>query len=136
MLCLSIGMFFFACSGDDDDDNAAIGTWTYVDDDSRYGEEFTLVFKSGGKGTWKSVVREGSYGTYNESGTFTYKMEGKKKGVITVKEDRDDSYSYYSYYSYSSYNDYDVYYFEIEGKKMYLYEDGYGDDLEMVLTKK
>lgn len=116
---------FIAC-GDDDDDNSGssssvVGTWSGQD-----GRHYlTLTFKSGGSGTWTSRYNDSYSGTETERGNFTYVMEGKSKGIITVKEN--DSYSgYHTEYIY----------FEIEGKKMFLYEHGYGDDLEWELTKE
>lgn len=118
---LSIG--FGACSSDDDNDSSSgvVGTWSGQD-----GKDYlTLTFKSGGSGTWTSRYYDSYSGMETDNGSFTYKMDGKSKGMITIKE----------YDSYSGYNTEHIY-FEIEGKKMYLYEDGYGDDLEWVLTKQ
>ena len=52
-------------------------------------------------------------------------MRWKVNQKVTIRDSYD---SYSGYYT-------DYIYFEIEGKKMYLYEDGYGDYLEWVLTK-
>lgn len=114
---------FIAC-GDDDDDpvsGGVVGTWSGQD-----GKDYlTLTFKSGGSGTWTSRYNDYYSGMETERGSFTYEMEGKSKGVITVRY-------YDSYYGYEN----EHIYFEIEGKKMYLYEDYYGEDLEWVLTKE
>lgn len=115
---------FIACDDDDDDSGSSsgvVGTWSGQD-----GRDYlTLTFKSGGSGTWTGRYDDSYSGMETERGNFTYVMEGKSKGVITVR----------LYDSYSGYGTEHLY-FEIEGKKMYLYEDPYGDDLEWVLTKE
>lgn len=118
---LSIG--FVACSSDDDDDssNGVVGTWS-----GQEGREYiTLTFNSNGSGNWSSRYYDSYSGMETEKGSFTYKMDGQSKGVITIKE-------------YDSYSGYDTehMYFEINGKKMYLYEKGYGDALAFVLSKE
>ena len=115
---------FVAC-GDDDDDSGSgsgvVGTWSGQD-----GRDYlTLTFKCGGTGTWTGRYFDSYSGTETQRGSFSYEMEGKSKGIITVRY-------YDSYYGYET----EHMYFEIEGKKMYLYEDYYGDDLELVLTKE
>lgn len=112
---------FVACSDDDDDDSSVVGTWSGSDD----GDYLTFTFKKDGTGTWTSRYYDSYSGTETERGSFSYEMEGKSKGIITVRY-------YDSYYGYET----EHIYFEIEGKKMYLYEDYYGDDLEWVLTKE
>lgn len=132
MMVALLSVTFVACSDDDDDDDSSsgssvVGTWSGSWSYSDESETITLTFKSNGTGTYVDVYKD-SYGTEKETGTFTYKMEGQSKGIITLK--------YYDSYSYSGYVT-DYLYFEIKGKKMYLYEDGYDDeDMGMVLTKQ
>ena len=123
MMVLALGASFVACgSDDDDDDDGLLGTWVGKDGSIT----LTLKIERGGTGSWTTYGVESYSGhTSKKTGTFTYKMEGKSKGIVTVKY-------YDSYYGYET----DIFYFVIEGKKMYVYEDGYGDDLEFVLTKK
>ena len=116
---------FTACSDNDDDTGSGsgvVGTWSGQSGGKRY---LTLSFKSGGSGTYTSRYNDSYSGTETDRGNFTYEMEGESKGVITVREY--DSYS--GYYT-------DYIYFEIEGKKMYLYDEYWGGYLEMVLTKE
>ena len=128
MMVAMLSASFMACGDDDDDDDdngssssSVVGTWSGKD-----GSDYlSLTFKSGGNGTWTSRYYDSYSGTETERGSFTYEMEGKSKGVITVEE-------YDSYYGYET----EYVYFEIEGKKMYLYENYYGDDLGWVLTKE
>lgn len=114
---------FVACSDDDDDSSSSgvVGTWSGSDD----GDYLTLTFKKDGSGTWTSRFYDSYSGKETERGSFSYEMEGKSKGVITVR-------FYDSYYGYET----EHIYFEIEGKKMFLYEDYYGEDLEWILTKE
>lgn len=125
MMVAVLSAGFVACSDDDDDDSSSgsgvVGTWSGSDD----GDYLTLTFKKDGTGTWTSRYYDSYSGTETERGSFSYEMEGKSKGIITVRY-------YDSYYGYET----EHIYFEIEGKKMYLYEDYYGDDLEWVLTKE
>lgn len=101
--------------------NSVVGTWSGKD--GRH--QLSITFKSGGTGTYVSNYYDSYSGTETETGTFTYTMEGSSKGMIIVKV-RD---------SYSG-SGTDIFYFVIEGNMMFLYEDGYGDDLEWVLTKQ
>lgn len=99
-----------------------VGTWS-----GRDGREtLTLTFKNGGSGSWISQYKDSYSGTETSRGSFTYKMEGNKRGIITLSDHYD---------SYSGYHT-EYLYFEIEGNTMYLYEHYYGDDLEWTLTKQ
>lgn len=118
-----ISAAFVAC-GDDDDDNGSasgvVGSWS-----GRDGREYlTLTFKSGGSGVWTERYNDSYSGMETHVTDFTYVMEGKSKGIITIEE-------YDSYYG----TDTEHYFFVIEGKTMKLYEDDYGVDLEWELTK-
>lgn len=124
MMVIAISASFVACGDDDDDDDSGsgvVGTWSGRDGN----ESLTLTFKSGGSGTYVAKYNDYYSGTETERGNFTYEMEGKKKGIINVR-------LYDSYYGY----EYETFYFMIEGKTMYIYEDDYEDDLEWVLTKQ
>ena len=122
---LSVG--FVSCGDDDDDESnfsgsGVVGTWSGSDDD---GEYLTVTFKKDGTGTWISRYYDSYSGSETKKGSFSYEMEGNSKGVITVK-------NYDSYYGYEVEHTF----FEIEGKRMYLYDDYYGEDLECILTKE
>ncbi len=121
MMVLALGASFVACGDDDDDDDGVVGTWSGKDGN----HYITLTFKSGGSGTWVDKYNDPYSGTDTDKGSFSYKMEGKSKGIINVR-------LYDSYYGYEN----ETFYFMIEGKKMYVYEDDYEDDLEFVLTKQ
>ena len=121
---LSVG--FAACGDDDDDDDggaaSVVGTWSGRDG----GDQITLTFRKDGTGTYIEVYEDSYYDERSrDAGTFTYTMEGSSKGIIVVQH-------YDSYYGQET----DILYFVIEGKTMTLYEDGYYDDLEFVLTKQ
>lgn len=115
-----------ACDSDDDDSGSSstgvVGTWSGTIDGD---EKLTLTFKKDGTGTWTSRYYDSYSGMETERGSFEYEMEGKSKGIIYVKY-------YDSYYGY----DYDYLYFEIEGKRMLLFEDYYDDDYLGSLTKE
>ena len=98
-----------------------VGTWSVREGD----EQLSLTFKSDGTGVGVSKRYSSYSGTETESGSFTWKMEGDSKGIIIIRETN----------SYSGYSTYTMY-FEIVGSKMYLYNDGYGEDLEWILTKQ
>ena len=117
---------FSACNDDDDNGSSGgvVGTWSGLEIGGR--DYLTLTFKSSGSGTW-TYRDHSSSGYETERGSFTYEMEGKSKGIISIRAY--DSYSHSGYYT-------DYMYFEIEGKKMYLYDDYYGEDLEYILTKE
>lgn len=118
---------FVTCSDNDDDDNdKAIGTWFGNDDDNN---NITFIFKSNGTGTW-TMRTHSSTEIFN--GTFSYEMGGHSKGTIVLKYD----YSYNNSSASIEKKFVEVFYFVIEGKSMYFYDDDYGDNLEMVLTKQ
>lgn len=97
-------------------------TWTYKEG----GNQLTLSFKKDGTGTWTEKYYDSYYGTETDRGTFTWEMEGKTEGSIYIKNG--DSYS--GYYT-------TTLFFEIEGKKMYLYELYENDkDFMCELTKQ
>lgn len=123
MMVAVMSASFIACSDDDDDSSGSgvVGTWS-----GQEGKHYlTLTFKKDGSGTWTSRYNDSYSGYETERGTFSYEMEGKSKGIITVRD----------YDSYSGYHTENIF-FEIEGKKMYLFEDYYGEDLEWILTKE
>ena len=66
----------------------------------------------------------GIYGI--QQGTFTYMMQGADRGIIVSK-----SPSSYYYSGEST----ETNYFIFQGNVMYIYDDGYNDDLEFVLTR-
>lgn len=125
LLMVSALSFVVSSCGDDDDDSGygsgVVGTWSANDD----GEYLTLTFKKDGTGTWTERYYDYDSGKETERGSFSYEMEGKSKGIMTIR-------TYDSYYGYET----EHMYFEIEGKKMYLFEDYYGEDLEWILTKE
>lgn len=123
MLVALFGVGFAAC-GDDDNGGSGvsvIGTWT--------GQEgrhtLTLIFKDGGSGTFIEKYNDSYSGMETETGSFSYTIEGGSKGMIIVQ----------LYDSYSG-KENEIFYWMIEGNTMFLYEHGYGDDLEYVLTKQ
>lgn len=123
LLMVSALSFVVSSCGDDDDSgygSGVVGTWSANDD----GEYLTLTFKKNGTGTWTERYYDYDSGKETERGSFSYEMEGKSKGIMTIR-------TYDSYYGYET----EHMYFEIEGKKMYLFEDYYGEDLEWILTK-
>ena len=100
------------------------GTWSGVEE----GGKDQLIISINGDGTGTYVLKDYSsyYYTYDTSaGSLTYVMEGDSKGMVVIKINS-------SYYTDRTI----VYYFVIQGNQMYVYEDGYGDDLEWVLTKQ
>ncbi len=116
-----------ACGSDDEEDNAdetnaIVGTWSGQDGK----ENLTMIFKSDGTGAYISRYNSSS-GMDTESGTFTYIMEGDKKGLINVR--------FHDSYSYSG-KEYETLFFVIEGEKMSLFDDYYYDDLEWILTRQ
>ena len=126
MMIVIAGVGISACGDDGDDEGTGIeGTWTGVDGS----ETLQLTFKSDYTGVWVVSYNNKYSGSGSEKGTFTYSMSGSSKGIITIKS-KSSSYSYSSSGSHT-----EIIFFEIEGNTMYLYEDGYGDDLEWILTK-
>lgn len=122
LVTASLSIVIFSCSDDKDDDNAAVGTW-YGEDHHEY---LKLTFRSNGKGIFIVGYSDSTYKREDEPEAFTYKMEGSKKGKIFIED-------YDSYYGRS---ETETMYFEIDGKTMSIYDDGYGGDLEWVLTKQ
>lgn len=111
-------------SGKQGTNTSVTGTWTGTEEGGY--DQLTLSVNSNGTGTY--VLRDYSsyYQTYDtNSGTFTYQMDGDSKGIVIIKVNS-------SYYTDRTI----MYYFVIQGNKLYLYEDGYGEDLEWVLTKQ
>ena len=118
-------------SGSSNDDDASainpqaspsvIGTWTGQD-----GRDFvTLTFKDGGKGTYVSIYYDSYSGEERMTGSFSYTPVDDSRGTIILKV----------YDSYSG-TETELLYYVIKGSNMYIYEDGYGEDLELVLTKQ
>lgn len=88
-------------------------SWTYQEGR----ESITINFKSDGTGTFVEKYYDSYSGMETDTYSFTYTMTGKTEGRMIIK--------YYD--SYSGYDN-EVFYFEIEGKTLYLYND-YGDSL-------
>lgn len=127
----AVSVGFIACGGDDDKDegtSSIVGTWVDAH------EGLKLIFTSGGTGTWIVERRSSSYsGEKTKTGAFTYTPENESRGIISLLYDSSHSSSYSS----SSGNSADVFFYTIEGNKMYLYEHGYNsDDLEFTLVKQ
>ena len=122
---------FVACGDDDSNDSGSgtkkgvVGTWS----GTSHKETLSLTFKSGGSGTWISRYYDSYSGTETNTGSFTYEMEGKYKGIIIIKGNKDS-------YSYSSGHSNTILFFEIEDDTMFIYFDDYGDDLGWTLTKQ
>lgn len=124
MMVAMLSAGFIACDDDDDDDDngggsssAVIGAWSYSDEMG----SLTLTFRNDGTGTFISVDEDPDTGTETERGTFSYRMEGESKGYVYESVDGSEVV---------------IFYFEIKGRNMYIYEDGYGGYLEWILTKK
>ena len=82
MLCISIGLVFFACGNDDDDNgngvtiSSIVGSWSGIDEDGDYS---TITFKSDGMGyqTWRGGHEfEFLIFEYTTSGNTLYWFEG------------------------------------------------------------
>ncbi len=120
---LSVGIV--SCSKDDKNDESnpsskVIGTWS--GQDVEFGS-ITMTFKSGGSGTYVGRYYDSYSGYETERGVFTYSMTDESSGIIIIKYN--DSYSE---------DETDILPFEIEGRKMYIYDDDY--DILLILTKE
>jgi len=113
---------FAACSKSDSEqqgNNALIGTWVGKDGNVN----LTVYIETANSGRWSEYIG-GEYGN-TASGRLTYQMTGNDRGTVTtIFEDS------------SSGTQTDTFYFIIQGSVLYLYEHGYGDDLEWVLYKQ
>lgn len=124
MLVALLGFAFAACGDDDNGGSGSnvVGTWK--------GQEgrhvLTLIFKNGGNGTYIFNYNDQYSGMETETGSFSYTFDNDSKGLLIVEEEYD---------SYSG-GGTGVLYWVIEGETMFIYEHGYGDDLEYVLTKQ
>lgn len=135
LMVAAVSAGFIACGGDDEEEESSVeegssvvGTWVDAH------EGLTLTFNAGGTGTW--IIREGSNsysGEATKTGSFTYTAENKSRGIVALQYKSSHSSSYSSS---SSGNSADVFFYTIENKTMYLYEDGYGEDLEFTLVKQ
>lgn len=115
---LSVG--FVACDNDDEEEGDVIGTWTGTIENGQ--NQMTMTFKEDGTGMIAGFLPVENY-TYEQS--FTYIMESKSKGILMIENEDADI------------DDPNIrWYFEIDGKKLRLYEDGYGDEFIGTLTKK
>lgn len=124
MIVTISGVGISACGDDDDDKKSGIeGTW----EGTSGRHTLKLIFQSGSIGRWIDTKNDSYSGSQSESGSFTYTMAGPSRGTIAVKFK--DSYSY-------SGAGIEIYYFEVLDTTMYVYEDGYGEDLEWILTKR
>lgn len=112
---------FASCGDDDDDDNVAVGTW--VAQEGRF--SYSLNFRSNGSGTVITKYEDSYSGTETVSEKFSYSITKNNNGIITF--DDGDSYSGSSK---------QVYYFEIKGKKMFLYYDKSSSEYILELTKQ
>lgn len=122
MMVAVFSTVFVSCSKSDDAQDAVVGIWTGT---KTYGQ-LTVVLEANNSGRWSEYENYGSsYGGKSSSGYLTYQMLGNDRGIVTVVEQ--DSYSG---------TQYDNYYFIVQGNVMYLYEDGFGDDLEWTLYKQ
>lgn len=132
VLALTMSIGFMSCSSDDDDNKNGgnnndfaknvIGTWSGKD--GKYSIK-TLIFKSDNKGIFIDDFEDVYGGRETETSNFTYKPESSTKGIISIECYEEDGGFFL-----------DVFYYIIEGKTMYVYEKGYNDDLEWVLTKQ
>ena len=113
---IMVAMLSIACSSDDsNDDNSSsgvVGKWVKQEES----DQFILVFNSGGSGTWVEMRR----GKYEDTAAFVYIPDGDKKGKLILTYSDDEI---------------EVWYYMIEEKTMFLYERGYGEELEIILTK-
>lgn len=122
MLVAILNVGFVACDSDDDEEGDVIGTWIGMIEDGQ--DQMAMTFRENGTGVIAGVLTSENY-TYEQS--FTYKMESKSKGILIIGDEDFDGYG----------DDTKIHwYFEIEKKKMFLYEDGYGDEFIGILTKK
>ena len=103
-------------SGSGSSAEKVIGTWSYRDGS----DQLTLTFTSGGTGRWTERFYDSYSGTVSESGTFTYEMAGAREGIIILRDG----------------NRSETIYFEIDGSKMYIYEDEDHDEFMFALTKQ
>jgi ABC-type glycerol-3-phosphate transport system substrate-binding protein len=125
---LSVG--FVACGSDDDDDDngttsssSVVGTWKGQEGN----DSMTATFNADGTSTWIEVDGHSDGRPADiKQGTFTYMMQGADRGIIVSK-----SPSSYYYSGEST----ETNYFIFQGNVMYIYDDGYNDDLEFVLTR-
>lgn len=90
--------------------SGVVGKWVKQEDS----DQLILVFNSDGTGTWVEI-------SDGDTGTFVYIPEGEKKGRLVL--------------TYSNTNETVVWYYMIENTTMFLYERGYGEELEVILTK-
>lgn len=104
---------------DNDEESGVVGTWMgYSCSNSNpntldKNHILTLIFNSDGTG--KYILKEAlDSGTEN----ITYEMESSTKGKTYIRARGN------------------YFYFEIEGNKMYVYDHGYGVDLDYLLTKQ
>ena len=128
MMVAAVSFLVASCSKDNNSggggtSSTVIGTWKGYDDE----DELTLKFNVDGTGTSTYKEYSSYYGYSIETCEFTYTMEDKTHGTMVVK-----NYSYtYGQYHYESFT------FEIEGSKMYVYEEDYGHQyLCIILTKQ
>lgn len=105
-------MSFVACSSSDSDSdspaNKAIGTWYMVVDQA----EYNLVFNNNGTGTLKVSIDGKSYST-----DFDYKMDDNTKGYLLFKNESTKNY------------------YVVDGDKMYIYANGYGQGDFLTFTR-
>ena len=127
LLTVLMSVSFSACGGDDDNQGGGsnvkskdvVGTWkgySCVDDDPNdlsTNHTLTLVFNADGTGTYDE------YEVLDANKcSFSYSMEGNTKGKAYISSIGNSIY------------------FMLEGEKMYVYDHGYGDDLDFVLSKQ
>lgn len=123
IVCILLTIVFVSCSkeddnGNDNNENIIIGTWMGYScannnpHDLSKTHTLTLVFNSNNSGSYLEKDN-----MYTEQCTFTYEIEGSSKGKAYTKVR-------------------DYIYFEIVGDKMYVYDHGYGDDLDFILSKQ
>ena len=122
-----VALVVTACGGDDDNQGGGsnvknkdvVGTWkgySCVDDDPNdlsTNHTLTLVFNADGTGTYDE------YEVLDANKcSFSYSMEGNTKGKAYISSIGNSIY------------------FMLGGGKMYVYDHGYGEDLDFVLSKQ
>ena len=116
-----------------DDDNSSSGDalsgtsweWTdsYYSSNYYWKETVTLTFKTGGNGTIVIKDEDSYYGTEIETNSFTYTYNSRTK-TGTIKARKYDSYR--DQYTNVTYD------FEVDGNKLYFYDD----EEDIVFTRK